>query len=126
MLGFWIFMLVMNLLIPLTMIGLGWHFMKKPPEKINKLYGYRTAMSMKNSDTWAFAHEHCGILWFAMGLAMLPLSLLPLILAFGAAVDRVGLVGLAVCCVQLVFLVMPLIFTERALKRNFDKNGNRK
>ena len=126
MTGFWIFMLVMNMLIPFTMMGLGWRFMKKPPEKINKLYGYRTSMSMKNRETWAFAHEHCGRLWLVMGIVLLPVSLLPLVLGFGLPVDRVGLIGLAVCCVQLVFLIMPVVFTEIALKKTFDKNGNRK
>lgn len=33
--GFWIFMLVMNLLIPATMAGFGRAFLKKAPGKIN-------------------------------------------------------------------------------------------
>ena len=53
--GFWIFMLIMNLLIPFTMIGFGRHFMRKAPQKINGIYGYRTTMSMKNRETWEFA-----------------------------------------------------------------------
>ena len=49
--GFWIFMLIMNLLIPATMIGFGRYFMKKAPKEINAVFGYRTSMSMKNKDT---------------------------------------------------------------------------
>ena len=49
--GFWIFMLVMNLLIPATMAGFGRAFLKKAPGKINYAFGYRTSMSMKNKDT---------------------------------------------------------------------------
>ena len=45
--GFWIFMLVMDLLIPVTMVFIGKRFQKKPPKEINGIYGYRTAMSMK-------------------------------------------------------------------------------
>lgn len=45
--GFWIFMLVMNLLIPATMAGFGRAFLKKAPGKINYAFGYRTSMSMK-------------------------------------------------------------------------------
>lgn len=48
--GFWIFMLIMDLLIPFTMIGYGRSFSKKAPKEINAVYGYRTSMSMKNSD----------------------------------------------------------------------------
>ena len=33
--GFWIFMLLMDLLIPLTMIGFGRYFMKNTPKELN-------------------------------------------------------------------------------------------
>ena len=55
--GFWIFMLVMDLLIPVTMVFIGKRFQKKPPKEINGIYGYRTAMSMKNKETWEYAHR---------------------------------------------------------------------
>lgn len=45
---FWIFMLVMEMIIPASMLGFGRLFMKRTPGKINALYGYRTARSMKN------------------------------------------------------------------------------
>ena len=32
--GFWIFMLIMDLLLPFTMIGFGRYFMKKAPKEI--------------------------------------------------------------------------------------------
>ena len=35
--GFWIFMLIMDLLIPFTMIGFGKMFLKKAPDQINWL-----------------------------------------------------------------------------------------
>ena len=57
--GFWIFMLIMDLLIPFTMIGFGKMFLKKAPDQINYVFGYRTSMSMKNQDTWVFAHHYC-------------------------------------------------------------------
>ena len=49
---FWIFMLIMDLLLPFTMIGFGRYFMKKAPKEINSVFGYRTSMSMKNKDTY--------------------------------------------------------------------------
>lgn len=72
--GFWIYMMVMNLLIPLIMIVFGMRFIKKPPEKINYIYGYRTSMSMKNQETWDFAHRYCGKLWLILGWFMIILS----------------------------------------------------
>ena len=64
LIGFWIFMLIMDLLVPFTMIGWGKLFLDKAPKNINYTFGYRTTMSMKNQDTWQFAHKYCGKLWF--------------------------------------------------------------
>ena len=52
--GFFIFMFICNLLIPLLMIICGYFMRRKPPKEINGLIGYRTAMSRKNKDTWDF------------------------------------------------------------------------
>ena len=68
--GFWIFMLIVNLLIPIVMMGLGSRFVKTPPKTINFIYGYRTSMSMKNKDTWIFAHNYIGELWRITGSIM--------------------------------------------------------
>ena len=48
--GFWIFMFLMTLWIPLTMIGFGRYFQKKAPKEINAAFGYRTKRSMKNRE----------------------------------------------------------------------------
>lgn len=62
--GFWIFMMFIELLIPVTMIGFGKMFLKHSPKEINMAFGYRTSMSMKNRDTWEFAHKYCGKIWY--------------------------------------------------------------
>ena len=54
--GFWVFMLAMNLIIPLSMIFLGKYFSKHAPGQINMLFGYRTARSMKNQDSIGSLH----------------------------------------------------------------------
>ncbi|MBQ3211459.1 MAG: SdpI family protein [Oscillospiraceae bacterium] len=125
MLGFLIFMILVDLIIPFTMIGFGRVFMKNPPEKINMTYGYRTAMSMKSVETWEFAHAYCGKLWIRLGLALLA-SVLPLFFCFGRDIDTIALVGLVICGVQLVVMMCSIIPIERALKRSFDEAGRRK
>ena len=60
----WIFMLIMVLLFPVIMILIGRYFMKTSSKEINYMFGYRTNMSMKNKDTWDFAHKYIGKLWF--------------------------------------------------------------
>ena len=126
MLFFWLFMLLMDLLIPLTMVYFGRRFLKEPPDRINPAYGYRTAMSMKNMDTWRFAHEYCGRLWYRLGLILLPLSAIALLFVMGRDTERIAAVGLAVCAVQILPLAGALIPTEAALRRHFDKNGKRR
>ncbi|WP_304583524.1 SdpI family protein [Acutalibacter muris] len=124
--GFWIYMLLMDLLIPLIMLGFGWYFSKGGPRDINGVFGYRTSMSMKNGETWEFAHRHCGKIWRVWGLVMAPLSAVPMLFALGKGEDAVGTVGGIVCGVQLIVLIGSIFPTERALKRNFDEEGRRR
>ena len=65
-------MLIMNLFIPFIMIIVGWSFINNPPKKINLVLGYRTTMSMKNIETWKFAHNYCGKILVKSGLILLP------------------------------------------------------
>jgi len=124
--NFWIFMLVMDLLIPFTMIGFGWLFIHKPPKKINSIYGYRTSRSMKNEETWEFAHRYSGKLWYGLGWIMLPCTVIAMAMVLGMDKDTIGTFGGAVSMVQCVGLVGTILPTERALKKNFDADGNRR
>ncbi|MEG2456803.1 MAG: SdpI family protein [Clostridia bacterium] len=127
--GFWIFMLIMVLLVPLTMLGFGILFIKKPPKKINCLYGYRTAMSMKNDDTWKFAHNYCGKIWFSCGITLLIVSSLAFVvptIIFDFALAKSGMIGGIILVVQVIPLLASIIPVESALNKTFDKLGERK
>lgn len=126
MIGFWIFMLVMDLLVPFVMIGFGKQFMNKAPRNINDTFGYRTTMSMKNQDTWQFAHHYCGKIMLRLGWMSVPLSVVPLLFVFGKDIETIGIVGAVICFVQLVPFAGSIIPTEIALKKAFDQNGRRK
>lgn len=122
--GFWVFMTVMALLIPGTMLLFGTRFERKPPRR-NSVFGYKTAMSQRNDDTWAFAHRYIGRLWRVWGLATLCVSLLVMLLALNRGMATVGYAGLILIVAQLVPLVGAIFSTERALKRTFDRFGQR-
>ena len=125
--GFWVTMLIMNMLIPAIMIGVGLLFLKRPPKRINYVYGYRTKMSIKNDDTWNFAQKHCGKLWFRGGIFVsLPITLIPMLFVFGKGVDTVGTVAAVIDFLQVILLCVSIIPTERALRRTFDKYGRRR
>ena len=126
MISFWFFMLVCNLLLPVCMSGFGRYFRNKAPGQINMLFGYRTSRSTKNRDTWEFAHHYFGRLWYRLGLIMLPVTVAAMMPVFGKNIDFVGFYGSIVSLVQIVVMLVPIWFTESALKRTFDEDGKRR
>lgn len=123
---FWIFMLIMELLIPFTMIGFGRYFSNQAPKEINSAFGYRTKMSMKNRETWKFAHKYWGKVWYIGGLVLLPISIIAMLFVIGQSQDVIGNIGAIICVVQLIPLLGSVFLTEKALKKNFDGNGKKK
>ena len=125
-LAMWIFMLVCNLLIPATMIGFGRMFTKNPPREINSGFGYRTSRSMKNQETWDFAHEYCGRLWNKVGWALVPLAVLGQALTLLCPdTESMCLWSLVPTTAETVVMAAVYFPVERALKRNFDRDGKR-
>lgn len=124
--GFWGFMFIMDLFIPITMIVFGKLSLNYTPKEINRLIGYRTKMSMKNKDTWVFAHKYCGKLWYVCGLILLPVSAVAMLFVIGKNENIVGITGGIVCAIQIILMIVAIILTEIALKRNFDKYGNKR
>ena len=123
---FWWFMFICDLLIPFIMIIIGKMMWKHSPKKINFLVGYRTTRSMKNMDTWKFAHEYCGKLWCKVGWIMFFPSLLvnfPFYYSTDEAIEIVGSIIVTIQCVVLVFSIIP---TEKALKKTFKDDGTRR
>ncbi len=123
---FWIFMLICVLLIPFAMIVFGKYFLKTAPKNINLIFGYRTTMSMKNNETWVFAHKHFGKIWYFSGLVMFPISLFAMLLIIKSPQDFIGTVGVIFSTVQIIPILISIISTEKALKKAFDKDGNRR
>lgn len=115
--GFWVFMLRMALLTPLLLLIFGWIFQKHPPRRVNGLYGYRTARSMKSQELWNFAQQLCGRLWWRLGWGLLLLSAAVMLLLRGWKTAAVGIGGAALLGVQILALLGSIVPVERALKR---------
>ncbi len=124
--GFWIFMLIMNLLIPLIMLLLGRRFITRAPGEINYIFGYRTEMSMKNQDTWQFAHTLIGKIWFYTGIILLPIVIVLMLLLLGKDKDTIGNFGGIICAAELIPLIVSIIPVEITLRKHFDSDGNKK
>ncbi len=121
--GFWIYMLFVASIIPLLMVGFGAYFRKKCPKNINPYFGYRTKRSMRNQETWQYAHKHCGNLWFVIGFIMLLLSyalMVVMLLTLNRDSATVGTYGGIICGIQCVVLIASSFPTEFALKKKFD------
>lgn len=119
----WITILITDLLIPVIMIVFGRVFLHAAPKEINFLYGYRTARSMKNRETWAFAHRHIGRIWGILGWILLLLTALGMTLLWGRDEALIGTVGTVYCVLQLIALILSLVPTELALKKHFHEDG---
>lgn len=124
--GYVIAMFIFNLLIPVLMIIIGKMMYKHTPKTINGVYGYRTSMSMKNEDTWKFAHDYCGRLWYKIGLIMLIPSVLVQLPFVKSSTDTIGIMTVVLETVQICVMIASIFPTEKALRKTFDKYGNRK
>jgi Predicted integral membrane protein len=122
--GFWIFMLVNNLVLPVLMLVFGRVFQTKPPAEINSFYGYRTRMSSLNQDTWEYAHLYFGKLWLRLGFGMLLLTGISMLSLYGKDHKTVGTAGGAVALVQILLLLLSVGLTERKLREKFDAQGH--
>jgi len=112
--------------IPITMISIGGLWKKNPPKTINYIYGYRTTRSMKNEATWEFAHKYVGKLWFDFGSAMTIVTVILMILLKRNNKDTIEWIVTVWSLSQCVIMCFPIVLTEKALKRNFDENGDPK
>lgn len=117
--GFWIFMLCMDLMIPVFMVAFGWIFTHRPPKEINGVYGYRTRRSTASQEAWDFAHRYIGRIWLYMGMIMTVLSVLAMLILIGGSKDEIGLWGGVLEGIQCVLMMLPILPTEKALKRRF-------
>ena len=120
------FIFACDLLIPIMMIGFGRIMWKHTPKDINYIFGYRTTRSMKNEDTWRFAHEYCGRLWWKIGLIMLIPTVLVHIPFYNSSEDTLGIVAAIVMTIQIIVLIASIFPTEIALKKTFNDDGTRR
>lgn len=116
-----IFLLIMNSLISMFMIFFGGLWKNHPPAGINWVYGYRSSMSMKNKETWDFAHKHNAKVWRWVGRIWLIISTIIMLLFkknYEITFIWITRIGIGV-------LILSMIPTEIALRKKFDKEGNR-
>ena len=112
------------LLTPGIMIISGRLMADHPPKTINGAYGYRTAMSMMNQDTWDYAQAACAERWRKWGriLALITLAVLIYALRRPGGEDFMGYYT----AFEVAFLLASVAATEIDLRRTFDAKGQRR
>lgn len=108
----------MKLHLPMIIFGFLWR--KYPPKNINWIYGYRSLTSMKNEDTWNFAHIYQAKVWRWTGIILL-IAVLMFSLLFKKNYKEIPS---WVFYSELIFLILTIIPTELSLRKKFDKEGN--
>lgn len=115
----YIFQCTCNVIIPILMVVFGILFEKKPPKKINDYYGYRTVRSMRNMDTWVYAHRYAGNLYKRVFIVVLILSIIISVFMINFNSNIQIIVDLILLLVQTIILVGCIPIVERELKRRF-------
>lgn len=122
---FLIFMILVNFIIPTTFLIFGIIYSKRPPKKINPYSGYRTALSMKNIDTWIFAHRVFGRILLLFGVILLLIAIIiGLFALIYCGIDTIIIITVAQSFFQLIFMFVSCALIETALRKKFDENGN--
>jgi len=124
--GLWGIILLVVCVFSATMIGLGLYFYLAGPKKINLVLGYRTPMSMKNLDTWKFGNAYAGRCMWSTGVFLLIGSLIALFIIMNSDETVIRTVGIIIIIAHAVMIFGSVISTEIALRKRFDRNGNRK
>lgn len=122
----WIFYLITDLLLPVFIIFYSSVCRGKAPRDKNGSNGYKTTMSRLNRDTWEFANRYYNRLMRIAGWILLFLSVGVMLAVRGKSSDIVGSFGPALLIIQLLAVLFCMIPTERALRKTFDADGNRK
>lgn len=120
---YWIYMLTMTMIIPVIMIIIGIVFAKHYPAKINYISGYRTRMSMKNMDTWKYAHQVSSRLWFRCGIVLLPVTMICMLFFIGRSKDMISYGGLLITMIQLAVMILTIPVIDHALHQCFYEDG---
>ncbi|MDO4732661.1 MAG: SdpI family protein [Bacillota bacterium] len=117
--GFWIFMLCMLLLSPLSMLVLGVLWGKRPPKERNPLYGYRSRRSFSSPEAWDYAQQRAGRFFLLTGGLLFPPTLLAMLLLLEQEIVVVGGFGALLCLLQCVPLFFIVFYVEKGLKEEF-------
>lgn len=120
----YIFLSVCSLLVPLSMILLGYKWKENPPKDRQGVSGYRTTMSRLNDDTWKCAHQYWGKINFVLGIILAVITIS--ILIFMKTKTNFEVIITYLVFIQLGVMALTIIPTEFLLHKHFTLKGAKK
>lgn len=118
-----VIMLIVGVLLPITMLGLGLMIWKTRPP-FNDIMGYRTTYSQKNERLWNMGQElfgrYCTITYVViLGLSIIS-GLLPIVFKINRYVG--GLINMGMYIVQFISVFAVIGVTDGKLKKALQEN----
>lgn len=110
-----VFYWIVDLSIPLMMIGIGILFRNNSPKKINGIYGYRTSRSMASQESWDYANKRFAQIWLKWGMILLVIIVLSR-LFIPINDEKLTLIHTGI---GMIFLIGAIPIVEIELKKKF-------
>lgn len=100
-------------------LGLAYYYLKRPPKKINEMYGYRTRKTMANQVIWDAANKRNAedLVTYSWVLFLTGVFLWIFQISYAMIIHLI---------ILLVGLAIAMYSTMRYLNEHFDTNGNKK
>ena len=120
-----VIMLVVGLLLPITMLGMGLLIWKTRPP-FNDLFGYRTTYSQKNERLWDMGQElfgkYCTVTYTVILILSVLCGLLPIVFDIDHSIGQI--INAAMNLVQFFALFAVIGVTDRKLKKAMKESDN--
>lgn len=85
-----------------------------PPKKINYLYGYRTARSMRSLEEWNYAQKYSAIKMIQIAAFLILISIIAMLVL--SDLKEFNVASFFIVIISIIYLVVK---TEKALKNKF-------
>ena len=111
-----LFMIYVIFIVPLLLLLTGLFMYKYPPNKINRIIGYRTCKSMKNKEMWDLANRYCGKVWLSLSQISFLITTLLFILFHFKIITFTENILLIIVFGQLTIMLLSVLIIEHKLK----------
>jgi hypothetical protein len=111
--------MIICLLAPLMLIGVGALLKLSVGQKANDIMGYRTRRSKLNQQTWDEAHKVSSKYYMKYGVGFFFITIIMLIGLRNNLIIAVVIIYTFI----IPYMFIPVYFTEKHLKNTFDEKG---